>query len=171
MIRAALAASHQVSRWVVTKLGFPRVPAAAFSLTGSNRVGLRGSNAHAASSPLVIQLQQEVFDPKSNGQIWLSGIPIDGTVAGTLLQTYNDTVVKDILDNLLVELEEQPSGEGLWSLVVLSQKYLDANPGEYLEAAAPCVSLTNDPRLGMMRSRQFGGRKRVPAPLPEPPPE
>jgi hypothetical protein len=169
VIRAALASSHQVSRWVVSKLGFPRAPASAFSLTSTNRVGLRGAKAHAASSPLVIQMQQEVFDAKSNGQVWLSGVPIDGTVSGTLLGTYNDGVVKDILDNLLVEVEEQPSGEGLWALVVLSQKYLDANPGDYNGATAPVLSLTNDPRLGMMRSRQFGGRKRVPKPEPPPP--
>jgi hypothetical protein len=161
VIRAALAASHQVSRWVVTKLGLPRVPASAFSLSSTNRVGLRGANAHAASSPIVIQLLQTLFDQKRNGQVWLSGVPIDGTVAGTLLNTYNDGVVKDVRDNLIVELEEQPSGEGLWALVVLSRLFLINNPGNYSGAAAPVTGSTNDVRLGMMRSRGFGGRRRT----------
>lgn len=160
VIRAALAASHQVSRFVVSKLGVPRVPATTFSLSSTNRVGLRGAKAHAASSPVVIQFLQVQFDSKRNGQVWLSGIPIDGTVAGTLLALYSDTEIKNVRDNLIVDLEEQPSGAGLWKLVVLSPLFLVQNPGDFSGAAAPVVGASHDPRLGMMRSRGFGGRRR-----------
>jgi hypothetical protein len=122
-----------------------------------------------ANSPIVFQLLQVLFSPKSNGQVWMSGVPADKTVGGTLLGTYSDGVVKDIRDNLIVNVEEQPSGDGLWRLVVLSRKFLETDPTNFVDASAAVVGATHDVNLGMMRSRGFGGRRRLPKKEEEPP--
>jgi hypothetical protein len=127
--------------------------------------------AHAANSPIVFRLLQSLFSPKSNGQVWMSGVPVDQTVGGTLLGAYSDGVVKDIRDNLIVDMEEQPSGAGLWRIVVLSQLFLETDPTNFAGASAPVEAASHDVNLGMMRSRQFGGRRRLPPPPPEPPEE
>lgn len=168
---AAMSSSNQVSRWTCDKLGPPKVPGSTFSLLAASRVGLLSDKAMPANSPIVFQLLQTLFTPKSNGQVWMSGVPADKTVGGTMLAAYSDGVVKDIRDNLIVNVEEQPSGDGLWRLVVLSRLFLETDPTNFPGAAAVVVGATHDVNLGMMRSRGFGGRRRLPPkPEEEPPP-
>lgn len=169
VIRAALSASHQVSRFEVHKVSGVKQVASKFSLSITNRVGMRGASAVPANSPVILNLVQEKFPSKHNGVVWMSGVPVDGVLGSNLTALYADTEIKAITDLLVLDVDEQPSGDGIWRLIVLSRKWLVLNPGDYVGASADVVEAAHDVTLGMQRGRGFGGRRRIkPEPVEEP---
>ncbi len=166
-LRACISSSHQVSRWDVDKLSVVREPAASFSAVAASRVGLRSAVALPASKPLRFLLLQSAFSSASNGQVFMSGVAADDTLGNVALAAYTSSVIQTFADTLITDVEES-SGDGLWGLIVLSRKFLAANPGDYEGASADVVQIGFDPRVGTMRSRRFGGRRRTPAAIPPP---
>lgn len=167
-LRACMATSAFVSRWVVDKLSGTTEPGSTFSEASGSRVGTFAPVAIPANSAILINLGQELFSSKSNGKVWLSGIPTTGTHGAVLDLTYRSGVLTTFRDALLANVAEVSAGDGLWRLVVLSRKFLLANPGDYAGASADVLSVTEDPRIATMRSRTFGGRRRkktVPPPV------
>ena len=163
---ACMATSASVSRWVVDKLSGTRHPGSTFSEVAASRVGTFGPNALPANTAIKFNFGQILFAAKSNGRVWLSGIPTTGVLGSVVTAAYRDGVIASLAAALLTNITEVSAGDGLWRLVVVSQKWLDANPGDYVGAAADVVTVQADPRVAMMRSRTFGGRRRLPAPVP-----
>jgi hypothetical protein len=164
-LRAMLSSQHQVSRFTADKLSGTRHPNATFSLSAANRVGTQAGAALPAGQAIPGKLLQSVFPPGSNGHFHISGIPGDKVVGSVVDATYGITEVANFLIQLRANVEEVSSGDGLWRIGVLSRKYLLANPGDY-EGAFADVELTGwDVRIGRMRSRRFGGRRRTKKPI------
>ena len=159
-LRACISSSHQVSRWDVDKLSGVKEPAASSSLIAASRVGTRSAVALPASKPLRFLLLQAVFPSASNGQVFMSGVAADDTLGNVALAGYTSSVVQTFAGDLLANVEED-SGDGLWGLIVLSRKFLIENPGDYAGASADVIQVGFDPRVGTMRSRRFGGRRRT----------
>lgn len=167
VIRAALSSTHQVSRFVVDKISGTKQPSANFSLVEASRVGTQTPLALPASSPVRFILLQVVFDQASNGQVFMSGVPADQVLGNVCLAAYTTGVIAAIQGDLLAEVEED-SGDGLWRLVVFSRKFLLENPGDFEGATADVTAIGFDPRVGTMRSRRFGGRRRKKTVIPPP---
>jgi hypothetical protein len=167
-VRACISSSHQISRWDVDKVSGAKEPAASHSLIEASRVGLRTLLALPASKPIRLLLLQSVFSPASNGQVFLSGIPAVDVVGNVATSAYISGPIQSLTGDLLANVEED-SGDGLWGLIVLSRKFLIENPGDYEGASADVIQVGVDPRVGMMRSRRFGGRRRTKTVIPPPP--
>lgn len=159
-LRACLATTASVARYVVDKLTGTRQPGSTFSEVSGSREGTFGPSALPANSAVLIKLGQALFPASSNGKNWISGIPTTGVIGAVLDPAYKNGVVAAYTAALLANVAEVSAGDGLWRLVVVSQKFLDANPGDYVGAAADVLSIQPDPRIAMMRSRTFGGRRR-----------
>lgn len=162
---ALLSSEHQVSRFQADKLSGTRLPNATFSLIPANRVGAQLGAALPAASAVQGKILQSLFPAGSNGHFWISGIPADKVVGSVLDGTYAVTEISNFIIQLFANVEEVSAGDGLWRLGVLSRKFLAANPGDYEGAFADAVVTGFDTRLGRMRSRRFGGRRRTPAPV------
>lgn len=169
IIRAAIASTAIVNRWTADKLSGTKVPASSFSEASGSRVGTLGADALPANSPLKFNLGQALFSAKSNGRVWLSGIPTAQMLGSVIIPGYASGAVAAVSAALLADIAEVSAGDGLWRLVVLSRKFLLANPGDYAGAAADVLSVQADPRIAMMKSRTFGGKRKNPAPVPPPP--
>jgi hypothetical protein len=89
----------------------------------------------------------------------MSGVAADDTLGNVALAGYTSSVIQTFAGDLLANVEEQ-SGDGLWALMILSTKFLNENPGDYEGASADVIQVGFDPRVGMMRSRRYGGRRR-----------
>jgi hypothetical protein len=170
-LRACLSSEHEVSRYQVDKLGGTVVPNATFSLPPATRIGTQVGAALPASSPVVLKLLQSFFPAKSNGQVWMSGVPADAALGSVLIGAYSGGVLSVFLMQLAQNVPEPSAGEGLWRLVVLSRKFLEENPEDFEGASAVVEATGFDPRLGRMRSRGFGGRRRKKKEEEVPPPE
>lgn len=157
---ALLSNEHQVSRFTVDKLSGTRFPNSTFSLVDSARRGAQIGPALPASSAIQFKLGQTFFPSTSNGQFWLSGVPRVQATGSVLVALYANGVVSDFAVKLFANVPEVSAGDGLWRIVVLSRKHLDANPGDYVGAAADVTLVGFDTRLGRMRSRGFGGRRK-----------
>lgn len=166
-LRACVSSSNQISRWDVDKLSGTKEPAASHALVAASRVGLRSAVALPASKPLRFLLLQAVFPSASNGQVFMSGVAADDTLGNVALAGYTSGPVQTFAGDLLANVEED-SGDGLWGLIVLSRKFLIENPGDYEGASADVIQVGFDPRVGMMRSRRFGGRRRTKTIIPPP---
>jgi len=169
-LRACISSEHEVSRFQADKLSGTKIPNSTFSLIAASRPGTQLGAALPAHRPAVLKLFQSFFPQKSNGQVWMSGVPSNQVLGSVILDAYFTGVLGTFLLKLAANVPEVSAGEGLWRLVVLSRKHLIANPGDFVGAAAVVDATGADPRLGRMRSRRFGGRRRGPAPLNPPPP-
>lgn len=164
-LRACLSKDHQISRFQVDKLSGTKTPNSTFSPIEANRVGLELGEALPASSAVHCTIGQTLFDPASNGKFHLSGVPADQVTGSVLDAAYQLTPISNFLIQIHANVPEPSAGDGLWRLGVLSRKFLLANPGDYVGAFADAVTIGFSPRLGRMRSRGFGGRRRTPAPV------
>jgi hypothetical protein len=170
-LRAMLSLDHQVSRFKVDKLSGTKVPNSTFSLIAANRVGQMLGAALPAAAAIQGKVLQTAFSPKSNGHFWISGIPQDKVDGSVLDATYAITEVSNFLIELIANVPEPSAGDGLWGLIVLSRNWLKDNPGDYEGASADATLTGFDTRLGRMRSRRFGGRRRTKKVVEEEPPE
>ena len=169
-LRACLSNEHQVARWKVDKLSGTKTPNATFSLVEASRVGLQAGAALPAHRPAVVKLFQVLFPPKSDGQVWMSGIPGVQVNGSVMISAYLLGPMAAFLAKLNTNVPEPSAGEGLWRIVVLSRKFLLANPGDFAGAAADVASTGVDSRLGRMESRRFGGKRRKKIVVEEEPP-
>ncbi len=163
-LRACLSNEHQVSRVKVDKVSGTPSPNNTFSLPIALRVGTQAGGALPSNSPVSLSLFQSVFGQASNGRFWMSGVPSNQVLGSVLLDAYALGVLSAFLNQLAVNVSEVSGGEGLWRIGVFSRKFLAENPGDFEGAFAALVATGFDPRIGRMRSRRFGGRRRTPKP-------
>jgi len=162
---ACMSSAHSIARFKTDKIHGAVSPSAQHSLIPASRVGTLGALALPANSTMVIKIGQTLFDANRNGQVWMSGLNQDSVLGSVLTSAFRTGVVQTMLDGILANLPEQSAGAGLWRLVVLSRKHIKDNPGDILGAAADAVTTSVDARVGMMRSRSFGGRRRKVVPV------
>lgn len=164
-LRDCLSFQHEVSRVQVDNLSGVTVPNSTFSLVPASRVGTQLGKSLPAAAAMHIRLFQTLLPATSNGGFHVSGIPADEATGSVLKALFHTTQVAAFITQLLANVNEVSAGDGLWRIGVLSRKVLDAEPGNYEDAFAPVTVIGADTRLGRMRSRRFGGRRRTPAPI------
>ncbi len=161
LFTACMSADHQISRFKVDKIHDERSPGSFHSEVPAVREGDNAGVALPANTTMVIKIGQILFPPKHNGQVWMSGLTHLSVLGSVLTVAFRDGVVQTMLDGILENLDEDSAGDGLWRLVVLSRKHLVLNPGDFVGAAADAITTSVDARVGMMRSRSFGGRRKA----------
>ena len=133
------------------------IKTAPYKQSANEQIGQIDSPALPAFNGLKIGLLQAFFASASNGMIWIPGIPESQVLISTVDATYLDGVVKDFTDALLAGVDEFGGGDGTWRLVVISRKYLAANPGDWVGAAADVTGVTRPTTIG----RQIRRRTKV----------
>jgi hypothetical protein len=124
------------------------------SLTIADGTGLSGGDAMPAQFGAKLVLAQTFFDSVSNGMIWVPGIDEERVTVSLIDAEYLNGPIKNFADQLLVQVEEPAAGDGRWRLVVVSQKFLDLNPGDYVGASADVTGISRLPLVGRQRRRR-----------------
>jgi len=146
---AILCDSAFVTGIKVYKLGQPAVVP---SYQTVNVPGVRTGDPLPANNGLRIGILQAFFPSSSNGMIWIPGISETDSVGNTFENLFMLGDVAALTIALGSAIAETPQ-VGLWRLVVLSRKFLLANPGDYAGAAADAVGATANPIVGSQRVR------------------
>jgi len=152
LLRAIMAYDTKFTQLNVYKLGPNKVPPASYTI--ANGDGLSGGSALPAQFAAKLQLGQIFFDSVSNGMIWIPGLDEERVTVSLIDAEYLNGDIKDFADALLLDIAEPAAGDGRYRLVVLSRKFLLANPGDYAGAAADVVSISRLPIIGRQKRRR-----------------
>lgn len=128
--------------------------------TITNGVGLSGGDAMPAQFGIKLGLAQVLFENSSNGMIWIPGIDQSRVTVSLLDSEYLNGPIDGFAQELLDDVEEPSAGVGEFRLVVISRKFLLANPGDWIGAAADVVGINKFPLIGRQtrrRTRVIGG--------------
>ena len=115
------------------------------------------SPALPANNAYLFTLQQSTFGARSNGKVYVPGVPESKTDGSILLTAWASTEVNNFAQFLELDVQSQ-SDTGLWWLGVISQKHLVANPGDWSGAFAVAGQVVPDSYLAIQRRR--AGRQR-----------
>ncbi|GAH92097.1 unnamed protein product [marine sediment metagenome] len=136
---------------VYKKSGTKTAPGNATIAVGT---GLSGGDALPAQFGAKLVLGQTFFDSKSNGMVWVPGLDEERVSVSLLDPAYLNGPIKDLADGLLLDIAEPAAGDGRFRLVVVSRKFLVANPGDWIGAAADVVGISRLPLVGRQKRRR-----------------
>lgn len=122
--------------------------------TLNDGAGLSPGNALPAQFAAKIALLQTFFPSSSNGMVWIPGIDEANVTVSLLDPAYRDVTIKAYTDKLLLDVVEPAAGDGRWRLVVVSRKFLVANPGDWVGASADVTGINRLPLVGRQRRRR-----------------
>lgn len=117
-------------------------------------VGLSGGDSLPAQFAIKLGLAQTFFDNVSNGMVWIPGVDEERVTVSLIDAEYLNGPVDAFAVELLDEVEEPSAGIGRFRLVVVSQKFLDLNPGDYIGASADVTGINKFPLIGRQRRRR-----------------
>jgi hypothetical protein len=152
LLRDVMASDTKFTQLNVYKLGPNKVPPASYTIASG--AGQSSGNSLPAQFAAKLQLGQIFFDSVSNGMIWVPGIDEERVTVSLIDAEYLNGAIKDFADELLEDIVEPAAGDGRYRLVVLSRKFLIANPGDYAGAAADVVSISRLPLIGRQKRRR-----------------
>jgi hypothetical protein len=116
--------------------------------------GTQPDDALPANNAIQYGLQQSTFPARSNGRIFVPGIPEDGTDVGLLTSAY--AIAASVLRDALVQtVAELSGGAGRWTPGVISQKVLNAVPPikDWSGAFAPVTGVVLNTIVATQRRR------------------
>lgn len=115
-----------------------------------------------ANNAAVFTLHQSTFGARSDGRIFIPGIPESVTLVGVLTAAHLAGVLNTFAQALIDTLVQTSGGTGRWELGVISAKVRDAAlPFKDWDGAfAPVTSITRNPIIGTQRRRQTKVRGR-----------
>lgn len=116
--------------------------------------GLRPGPGLPANKCLVISLNQGTFSAKSNGRVYIPGIPESETLVG-VINSAQQLLVQNFLDLLILPLPEPTPGTGEWTLGVVSRNILHIPdlPPDWLGSFAPVISVAASPIIYSQKRR------------------
>lgn len=152
LLRGIISAQCYVTMVRVYKRYLTTVAPAAASI--ANGVGLSPGNALPAQFAAKLGLQQVFFPQESNGMVWIPGLDEDRVTVSQLDSSYRTGPIQAFADQLLSDLEEPAAGDGRWRLIVLSRKWLAANPGDYPGASADVTGINKFLLVGRQKRRR-----------------
>ncbi|MDH5642973.1 MAG: hypothetical protein OEY63_02140 [Gemmatimonadota bacterium] len=122
--------------------------------TGNPQVGVRPGPGLPSNSCLNFALNQSTFPVKSNGRIYLPGVPEQDTTVGVIDAAYQSGPVQALADGLVATVNAV-SGPATWALGVISQKILNAAPPakDWPGAFAFVDSISVNPIIAIQRRR------------------
>ena len=124
------------------------------SLVGGDQVGTGGGVALPANIAMVYSLAQQSFGPKSNGRLFIPGIPEQHTAAGIITAAFQNGAMLTFAQALASNY--QASGDlGVYVPGVISQKVLNALPPakDWEGAFSPLASVSSKSILGVQKKR------------------
>lgn len=109
-----------------------------------------------ANNAALFALHQSTFGARSDGRIFVPGIPESATAVGVLTAAHLTTVIDAFASALVQILAEVSAGAGRWEPGVISAKVRDvALPAKDWDGAfAPIDSITPSPIIATQRRRQ-----------------
>ena len=124
------------------------------SLVGGDQVGTGGGVALPANIAMLFKLSQSLFSAKSNGRIFIPGIPEQHTAAGIVLAAFQNGAMLTLAQALASNY--QASGDaGIYVPGVISQKILNAVPPakDWEGAFSALASVSGQSILGVQKKR------------------
>jgi len=123
-------------------------------VTGNPQQGTRTGPGLPANNCLLFRLNQATFPVKSNGRIFIPGIPEPDSNVGVLEAAYQAGACTDLADTLMTTVTAL-SDVGEWEPGVISQKILNAAPPakDWPGAFAFLTSISVDPIIAIQRRR------------------
>jgi len=117
-------------------------------------VGLRPGPALPANNAVVISIAQGTFPSKSNGRVYVPGVPEPDTTLGTIDAGYA-ALVQTLLTVLIAGIDEESPGNGHWELGVLSRLILEEGEGppDWVNSFGAAQSLSASPIIKTQRRR------------------
>jgi hypothetical protein len=99
-------------------------------------------------------LNQSLFSAKSNGRVFIPGIP-EADTEGNQIDAAQRIAVELFIANLLPNLNQESPGSGLWELGVISSTrlYPDNLPPDWAGSFSPVVNISLSPIIYTLRSR------------------
>ncbi len=152
LLRPIMSAETKFTQIRVYKKNGAKEPPAQASI--ADGTGQSGGAAMPAQFGAKIVLGQTLFPSSSNGMIWIPGLDEERVTVSLIDTEYLDGVIKNFADNLLLDVVEPAAGAGRWRTVVISRKFLIANPGDWVGAAADMTGVSRLPLIGRQRRRR-----------------
>ncbi len=136
---------------VYKKSGNREVPYQATLVDG---VGNENSEALPALNGVRINLLQSFFSARSNGLVWLPGVPRNEVTTSVVDQAFIAANIVPWTTAMLAGVSEPAAGDGRWRLIVISRRFLQLNPNDWEGAAADVTEITVNPIIGRQRRRR-----------------
>jgi len=152
LLRQILSVESKFTQIRVYKKNGGKEPPAQITIT--NGTGISPGTMLPAQFAAKIVLGQILFDSTSNGMVWVPGIDEERVTVSLIDAEYLNGPIKDFSDALLLDVAEPAVGDGRWRLVVISRKFLVANPNDWVGAAADVVGVSRLPLVGRQRRRR-----------------
>jgi len=152
LLRACMSDETYVTMCQVYKKAVVKEPPAAASIADGQ--GLVAGPALPSQFGAKLGLAQTFFPSVSNGMVWIPGIPEGQVNISLLLTAFLDGPILALADQLLLDVTEPAAGDGRWRLVVVSRKFLLANPGDWVGASADVTAINRHPIIGRQRRRR-----------------
>jgi len=123
-------------------------------VTGNPQQGLRPGPGLPSNNCINLALNQGTFPVRSNGRMFLPGIPEADTNVGVLASAYQAAQVTDLADTLASQVVAL-SDTGTWDPGIISQKVLNLTPPlkDWAGAFAFITSISVNPIIAIQRRR------------------
>lgn len=118
--------------------------------------GLASGTSLPANNALLFGLQQGLFPPRSNGKLYLPGVPEGQTTVGNINGGFVTSAMLPLAAAIAAALPEESAGTGVYVAGVISAKVRDlALPAkDWMGAFAPIIAVSTNTIVATQKRRQ-----------------